>query len=615
MKKLVISLNRRQDRKQLFKNNKLKNYRYIEAIDYKRTKFYNTIKSKKNWIGPFNNRPLLKSEIACFLSHAKAWKECINLNEPIIILEDDAVINNSWNEDYYTKLINKYDFVYLQRNENEPSKTVSIDSRLERPYYPYNLTAYIIKPQTAELLLTHMDKNNMTPVDEFVPELITDKKVLNAVALKEDACNQLSRDESPSDIEPSNIHRNFKVHPVTIGTDTKKCVKLNTSASKVGVQVRNLGTNVTWLGTDMSGPGGGMKVNILKDYVNSLPDTDIVLFTDAYDVFYADDLETITERYLDFNCKVLFSAEYYCWPDANLENDFPMSPTKYRYLNSGTFIGEVGELKKMFATDNVKDDGDDQLYYQKLFLSNNFDIKLDYEGYIFQTHEANATINETGQLYNPETNCTSCIYHGNGGELTKQKFNQLYNRFFPKDENLFIPPKGYEILDNDMLLVDFMTQEQCERLMEISDNHGQWGSLSYDKFPAQEIRLKELGLWEELNTYWDEHIVPIIENYWKPMEMYGLRDAFVMRYAVDTQKDLPLHTDASLVTGSVKLNDDYEGADLFYPRQNFSNKDIPVGKMILFPGAVTHGHECLPLTKGTKYSFTIWSSRFPGDSV
>ena len=139
--------------------------------------------------------------------------------------------------------------------------------------------------------------------------------------------------------------------------------------------------------------------------------------------------------------------------------------------------------------------------------------------------------------------------------------------------------------------------------------------MEYDKFPAQEIRLKELGLWEELESHWQKHIVPLIESYWKPMEMYGLRDAFVMRYSVDTQKDLPLHTDASLVTGSIKLNDDYEGADLVYPRQNFSNKDIPVGKCILFPGMVTHGHACQTLTKGVKYSFTIWSNRYPGDGM
>jgi predicted 2-oxoglutarate/Fe(II)-dependent dioxygenase YbiX len=76
-----------------------------------------------------------------------------------------------------------------------------------------------------------------------------------------------------------------------------------------------------------------------------------------------------------------------------------------------------------------------------------------------------------------------------------------------------------------------------------------------------------------------------------------------------------LHNDASLVTGSVKLNDDYLGANLIYPRQNISNKDIPVGKMILFPGALTHGHECLPLRAGVKYSYTIWTQRYIGDTI
>ena len=609
MKKLVISLQRRTDRKKEFYKNNLINYEFIEAIDYKRL---NNFIVDENFRDPFKNRPVLKSEVACFLSHKKAWEKCLELNEPVIILEDDAVINKHWDEKYYTSLINKYNFIYLQKNENEPTEVISIDDKLEIPSYPYNLTGYIIKPSTAKVLLNNINK--IIPADEYIPKLMREYILTEVVSLKEDSCNQLSREESSSDIENVGVARNFKVHAVTVGTDSKKCVKLNTSARHHGIDIINLGTNVEWQGTDMTGPGGGHKVSLLKDYLYTLPVDDVVLFTDAYDVFYADDLETITERYLGFDCKVLFSAEQYCWPDANIENKFPESPTKYKFLNSGTFIGRVGELKRMLSTNWITNDADDQLYYQKLFISGEFDIKLDYEGYIFQTHEANTT-NLNGQLYNPVTDCCSCIYHGNGGDLTKKKFEQLYNKFFPESQNLFIPPKDFEILDDDILLVDFMTQEQCEKLIEIANNHGEWGSLSYDKFPAQEIRLKELGLWDELSKHWEEHIVPIIENYWKPMEMYGLRDAFVMRYSVDTQKELPLHTDASLVTGSIKLNDDYEGADLVYPRQNFSNKDIPIGKCILFPGMVTHGHACQPLTKGVKYSFTIWSNRYPGDGM
>ena len=68
-----------------------------------------------------------------------------------------------------------------------------------------------------------------------------------------------------------------------------------------------------------------------------------------------------------------------------------------------------------------------------------------------------------------------------------------------------------------------------------------------------------------------------------------------------------------MVTGSVKLNDDYEGATLIFPRQDVTNKDIPIGKMIVFPSQVTHGHYVDELQSGTKYSATFWTSRYKND--
>jgi hypothetical protein len=134
-----------------------------------------------------------------------------------------------------------------------------------------------------------------------------------------------------------------------------------------------------------------------------------------------------------------------------------------------------------------------------------------------------------------------------------------------------------------------------------------------DKFPAQEIRVRKLGLWDELEWVWKEQLGKVAEKKWTPMEHMGLRDAFTMRYSMDTQTSLGFHTDASLVTGSVKLNDDYEGAELIFPHQNFSNKDVPVGHCILFPSQVTHGHKVEPLKSGVKYSLTMWTSRYRGD--
>lgn len=622
MKKLVINLNRRQDRKIHFlEKNSLSDVSWIEAIDGNDLSIEalraDGLDTDRLWRDPFHNRKMTSGEIACLLSHREAWIECLESNEPVIIFEDDAIVSNEFDEQYYESLTDTYDFIYLSRNENEPENTKTIDEMLEVPAYPYNLTSYVLTPAGAKKLISTNILQKIIPVDEYLPRMIP---LLKIAALKKDVVNQASRSVLSTDVEPfkdEDYFVDFKVHPITIGTDRMKCIPLNDSAAVHSVYPKNLGTNVEWKGTDMSGIGGGHKVNLLRNHLKTLPDHDVVLFTDAYDVLYNANIKEITTRYMGFNTKVLFSAEADIWPDASLAKSFEELPanlgTKYQYLNSGTFIGQVGELKKMLNDSDVSDDGDDQLFYQKLFLSDKYDVKLDYEGYIFQCNEERVGYDGVN-LYNPLTNCCPCIYHGNGGEEAKVKFDDIKTKLAINIPDLYLPTHNkVDIIENDMLLVDFMTQSQCEDLIAISDKHGGWGSLSYDKFPAQEIRMKELGLWDELEAHWQKHLYPVIERYWKPMEMYGLRDAFVMRYALDTQVSLSHHTDASLVTGSVKLNDDYEGADLVFHRQKISNKDIAVGRCILFPGMVTHGHECLELIKGTKYSLTMWSSRYPGD--
>jgi hypothetical protein len=619
MKKFVINLERRKDRRRhfisanpsLLGNAELD---FIEAVDGKELTLeklnangFNTLKA---WRDPFRNRTLTKGEVGCFLSHARAWKKCLELNEPIMVFEDDAIVNDTFDEAYYTELMEEYGFLYLSRNENEPENTKEICTRLEVPAYPYNMTAYCIRPDVAHSLLNSGVMQQIIPVDEYLPQVLNHIPV---AALKIDAANQTSREEWGSDIEPNSEDDwfiDFKVHPITIGDDRKRCVKLNDSGALNGIYPKNIGINVDWKGGDMQTPGGGMKVNLLRAYIKDLPDYDVVLFTDAFDVFYNDTLDTITKRFLGFNTRALFSAEASCYPDESLADQYPETETPYRFLNSGTFIAEVGELKKII-NDPIKDGDDDQLYYTHKFLSGKYNMSLDYEGYIFQTHDIDIKwLTESKQLWNEKTGVCGCIYHGNGGGVAKNTFEGLYNSLYPKLPDLYIPTyEKFDMLSQDMIIVDFMTQSQCEDLIDMADRHGSWGSLSYDKFPAQEIRMKQLGLFQSLEAHWQKHIYPIVEKYWAPIEMYGLRDAFVMRYAMDTQTSLSYHHDASLVTGSVKLNDDYEGAELVFHRQRVSNKDVPVGRCILFPGQVTHGHECMPLQSGVKYSLTMWTKR------
>tara|TARA_Y100000004_G_scaffold194810_1_gene260319 strand:- start:4537 stop:6381 length:1845 start_codon:yes stop_codon:yes gene_type:complete len=612
MKKFVINLKRRPDRKEHFieKNPTLEDYTFVEAVDGNED--LSEYKTRPGWIDPYQNRGIVPTEVACFLSHRKMWEKCVELNEPIYVIEDDAIINTDlWDEEFYDHTIKYWDMLYLQRNENKPEFAIKIGDRLERPWYPYNTTAYVICPKGAKKLLnTNIMEDGIIPVDEYIPEQIRNASLM-ALALQEDSCNQAHTDVLASDIR--NDRRDMTVHVITIGTDITKMKKLYHSASKHYISINNWGFGVEWKGTDMTGPGGGMKVNILKKHIADLPDTDILLFTDAYDVFYSDSLVTIKERYLDMGHKVLFSAEEVCWPDPSLGNQFPSVHTKYRYLNSGTFIGEVGELKKILEHEDIEDHQDDQLFYQKAYLEGIYDIGLDVEGYIFQCHEPNITMLGE-QLYNQETKCCPCIYHGNGGPEAKEVFERIYKQRYDESSPIFsMPADTFEVIDKDMLLIDFMTEAQCAELIELAEKNGDWKSLPNDTTPAQELRLKELNLYIALEEHWEKNVKPIIEKYWDPLVVYGVRDAFLLRYSPATQSKLKLHHDASHVTGSVKLNSDYSGGELSFPRQGISNADIPVGKLLLFPGQVTHPHECLELTEGVKYSMTIWSQRYVGD--
>lgn len=613
MKKFVINLKSRPERKQHFieKNTTLEDYTFVEAVDGL-SQDLSEYKTRPGWVDPFQDRGIVPTEVACFLSHRQMWQKCVELDEPIYVIEDDAIINvDEWDEPFYDYTIKYWDFLYLQRNENEPESTIKVSDRLERPWYPYNTTAYVISPKGARKLLnTNIMEEGIIPVDEYIPEQIREASLM-ALALQKDSCNQATRDVLPSDIR--NDRRDMTIHVVTIGTDVNKMKKLYQSASKHNISINNWGFGVEWRGSDMTGPGGGQKVNIVKQNIGELPDTDILLFTDSYDVFYADKLETIKERYLDMGHKVLFAAEEICWPDPSIGNQFPSSHTRYRYLNSGTFIGEVGELKKILEHEDIEDHQDDQLFYQKAYLEGIYDIGLDVEAYIFQCHEPNITMLGE-QLWNQETTCCPCIYHGNGDDNAKVHFERIYNQMYAKPQNLFYTPThDYEVIDKDMIVVDFMSEHQCQQMVEIAEQHGEWQSLPLDTYPAQEIRLKQLGLYEELEKHWQEHIKPIIEKYWSPIVVEGVRDAFMLRYSTDSQTKLGLHHDSSHVTGSVKLNKNYKGGELVFPRQGINNADIPVGKLLLFPGQVTHPHECVELTEGTKYSLTIWSQRYKGD--
>lgn len=547
-------------------------------------------KPDREWVDPLLGRGLLKTEFGCSVSHFRVWQKIAASGVAGIVLEEDAVFS-SFDVAEIDGLLETYDSVWLGHRENSLG-------------YWYNAHAYAITAITALELIKGFS-NAVIPADEWLPLKL--KNSFNYF-YKPELVKQIPRSVRPSEIESGSM----QTHIITVGTDENKMWGLEQSAKRHSITYLNLGKGVEWGGGTMEGQGGGHKINLVRSHIQTLPDEDIVLFVDGYDVLFTDNIDTIKERFEGFDCDILFAAEKSCWPEPTLAPQFPMTPTPYKYLNSGVYMGKVSRLNHFFS-EIVENDQDDQLWTQKRFLGvNGLRVKLDHEGYIFQCDDD--VIYNGQQISNGM--CCPCIYHGNGGDDAKARFNSLAHKFGYVQNAIEAPPVislDYDEVAKDILVVPFLSEVQCQNIIAKSEAIGGWGQMEGDKFPAQEIRADKLGIWVQIENAWKDYLGKIAEKKWTPMEHIGLRDAFAMRYAMDTQTSLGFHTDASLVTGSVKLNKDYEGAELVFPHQDFSNINVPLGHCILFPSAVTHGHKVNPLKSGVKYSLTMWTSRYRGD--
>ena len=616
----VISLKEREDRRKLFDaaNKDKVGYSYFNSFDGKEMP-YPKLKEMgfdcdHDWVDPILGTKLTKGEVGCYLSHHLLWLKCIEYDEPLLILEDDAVLTDRFSVPEIHAQLNNNNVNLLYLGWKEMGTSQPVNEQFVVPDYPYWGLAYVVTPEAAKILITN---KTIIPVDEYLPKRLKD---LRPLAYKENVVEAQGRDNTGSDTllnSRYDAYLDFNVTALTVGTDESKCHHLIQSGLYNGINFINLGKGKNWEGGVMElGKGGGHKINLIREHLNTLPESDVVLFCDGYDVFINDNVEEFGYRYKEIGRKVIFGAEKICWPNqsnATLQEQLttkqhPDLDTPYKYLNSGTFIGRVSELKRIFETP-ISNDDDDQLYCQNAYLSEQYDMCIDTDNYIFQCHEEDV-IKQKGMLFNPKTKCYNLCYHGNGGFHAKTKFNQLYSDFYGLPSPIvYIPTHNYTKLKDNILLIDFLTPSMCDSIIELSERHGGYKNDVGDKVPGQEIRMKELNLLEGLSCHWERTVAPILDKEFLTCSYYGVRDAFIIKYTMDGQRELPLHSDASLVTGSIKLNDDYTGGELYYPRQELKNTDIPVGQCILFPGQVTHPHQSLELKSGTKWSLTIWTKR------
>lgn len=164
MQIFVISLPNASERRKFQKEQLTKlglEYKILDAISANDISDNTYKKHYFDW-----QRPLRKTEIACYYSHRSAWQKIIDNNMPALILEDDAVLSSRVPELLY--ILNKVENNDLVNLENRSRKKfvsrsyteIDFNAKLYRLYQDRTGAAgYILWPSGANKLI-QLEKNS-----------------------------------------------------------------------------------------------------------------------------------------------------------------------------------------------------------------------------------------------------------------------------------------------------------------------------------------------------------------------------------------------------------------------------------------------------------------------
>ena len=206
-----------------------------------------------------------------------------------------------------------------------------------------------------------------------------------------------------------------KLHVYTVATrHGPELDALRASCHRKGLGLHVLGINNLW-------QGFGNKYLWTAEYLDlqRLPDDDVMVFVDAYDVLALADEREILEKFRASGARIIFTAEKTCYPDPELAERFPPSPTPFRFLNSGGAIGHVSDIRAMIGAVGFQTTDDDQRAITRYFLDHPGTVVLDTQCAfflpLFAVDDAELAVDPgEGRVLLHATGQRPCFLHGNG---------------------------------------------------------------------------------------------------------------------------------------------------------------------------------------------------------
>ncbi|KAG8445320.1 hypothetical protein GDO86_010202 [Hymenochirus boettgeri] len=189
----------------------------------------------------------------------------------------------------------------------------------------------------------------------------------------------------------------------------------------------------------------------------------------------------------------------------------------------------------------------------------------------------------------------------------KEKYiNANYSKIFT--ENIVEQPCP------DVFWFPVFSEKACDELVEEMEHFGQWSggkhsdkriAGGYENVPTDDIHMKQIEFDNEWLHFIREFIAPVTLKVFAGYYTKGFALLnFVVKYTPDRQSYLRPHHDASTFTINIALNRkdiDFQGGGCKFSRYNCSIESPRKGWSFMHPGRLTHLHEGLPVTNGTRY--------------
>ncbi|XP_053716523.1 procollagen-lysine,2-oxoglutarate 5-dioxygenase 2 isoform X2 [Synchiropus splendidus] len=166
----------------------------------------------------------------------------------------------------------------------------------------------------------------------------------------------------------------------------------------------------------------------------------------------------------------------------------------------------------------------------------------------------------------------------------------------------------------DVFWFPVFSVKACDEIVEEMEHYGSWSggkhedkriAGGYETVPTDDIHMKQIGFDKEWLHFIREFISPVTLKVFSGYYTKGYAVMnFVVKYTPGRQSFLRPHHDSSTFTINIALNNkdtDFEGGGCRFHRYNCSIESPRKGWTFMHPGRLTHLHEGLPTTNGTRY--------------